>query len=521
MSMPTSPKIITKLLERRQIEADLHEMLAAGSEREFQRRAWAIASLGTDVVPVIINHLADPNLLPALGLVAAYLDPEIMSMALRQATLQPHRTHEERLAAVTILERFLGEEAEDLMPFDLGGDELDLLALLDEILTQPDGDPSLQLDLLQRLDQQEPDTVLGLVWTLKQRALTAEDTRQAPVLIDILRMMAQDVRSEIAQEALQVLGTLRFPEAAYALQTLEPIVQPELRSVAERALRRLRFSRVAIPDQGSPSPDWRALLSPTDGLGQQSVWFILEQQGGTLARFLNVLLNDRFGAVETAGHGQVPTQILPPSRPLGHLHDIALPDGSGAVLMVEIPFDVGRRMVRDALAQNWETQIPVAASLRLLSPWLWEASGADALPLRALPVLPSESDELLADSDRLLDHPAFSSWTLRGTSAFELSQKSIQRSTWSRDVMVRRVAGELFADAAVRQVFGRRLELVSEWFLWAADERRAQQALAVSRRILVDPQDLPFIQALIRRDLSQALEDSHRWNRMFDADSET
>lgn len=517
--MSTSPKIITKLLERRQIEADLRKMLAVDSEREFQRRAWAIASLGTDIIPILIDNLADAEILPALGLVAAYLDPETMSMALRQVILQPYRTHQERMAAVTILEQFLGETADDLAPFDLEGDEQDLLAVVDEILDHPDAGPSLHLDLLQRLDQQEPDVVLGLVWTLKQRALDAEDVDRTRTVIDILRMMAQDVRSEIAQEALGVLSTLRFPDAAYALQTLGPIVQPELRSMAERSLRRLRFSRVPVPDQSPPPPYWRALLSPMDGLGQQSVWFILEKPGKDQARFLNILLNDRYGAVEAAGHGQVPMQILPPPRPLGHLHDIALPDGSGAVLMAEIPFDVGRRMVRDALGKNWETQIPVAPSLRLLSRWLWEASGADALPPRRLPELPAGSDEGIAPSDRLLDHPAFSSWTLRGTAAFELAQKSMHRPTWSRDAMVRRVAGELFSDAAVRQIFSKRMELASEWFLWAADEQRAQQALAVSQRMLVDPQDVPFIQALIRRDLVQ-IEDSHRLNRRFEADSE-
>lgn len=503
--MPTSSKIITKLLERRQIEADLRKMLEAGSEREFRRQAQAIASLGSGVIPVIIDNLADARILTAIGLVATYLDPDAVSQALRQTILQPHRTNQERLAAVTILERFLGEAADDLTPGDLEGDELDLAALLDEILDPANTDPSLLLDLLQRLDQQEPDTVLAVVWSLRDMASTSEEISETRLAIDILRMMAQDVRAEISQEALQVLGTIRFSEAARALQTLSPIVQPELRPVAERALRRLRFSGVPVQDQTPPEPHWRALLNPIDGLGQQSVWFILEKQGMSQARFLNILVTDRFGAVETAGHSQVPVQILPPRKPVGNLHDIALPDGSGAALMVEIPFDVGRRLVRDVLAQNWETQIPVAAPLRLLSPWLWEVSGADTLPTRDLPELPAGSDELIANSHQLLAHPAFLSWTVRGTRAFELSQGSANRPTWSRDAMVRRVAGELFADSAMRQIFSRRLEIMGEWFSLSNDEHHAQQALAVSQGIVSSPQDLPFIRALIHRDLSQVL----------------
>ena len=127
-------------------------------------------------------------------------------------------------------------------------------------------------------------------------------------------------------------------------------------------LRKLRFVGVEVIALPAPDPDWRALVSPVDGLGQQSVWFIQEAGGTAQARFLNVLLSDRAGAVEAAGHGQVPMLSLPPRRPAGHVHDIALPDGSGAMLMLEMAFDPGRRLVLEALAANRETQIPVAGA---------------------------------------------------------------------------------------------------------------------------------------------------------------
>ena len=57
--MPASQnKIITKLRERRQIEAELHRMLAANSEPEFRRQAREIASLGSQVIPAIVGNWA-------------------------------------------------------------------------------------------------------------------------------------------------------------------------------------------------------------------------------------------------------------------------------------------------------------------------------------------------------------------------------------------------------------------------------------------------------------------------------
>ena len=62
-----------------------------------------------------------------------------------------------------------------------------------------------------------------------------------------------------------------------------------------------------------------------DGLGRQNVWFIRGSRLAGHVRFLNVLLNDQAGAVEAVGHSHVPTEMLPPQRPPGHVHDIRCP----------------------------------------------------------------------------------------------------------------------------------------------------------------------------------------------------
>jgi hypothetical protein len=515
--MPASQKIITKLRERRQIEASLRKMLTVSSELEFRQRAQEIASLGSQVIPTIIGNLdrADVRLLAAMGAVATHLDPEEVIMAMRYAVAHPQRTDRGRLGAMTILERFLGQLPDDDLLARLRDPEGVAISSLEEVLAQVEGSPATMIQYIEGLDQQEPHIVLAVVASLRAMGSISDPLERSPSplsgrpqrAVEPLRMMAQDVREEIAAEALRALGGMRLPEAAHALQTLLPIAWPAVRPLAERLLRKLQFSGVKVTPLPAPEPDWRALVSPLSGLGQQSVWFIQGSRGTEHARFVNVLLSDRAGAVEAMGHTRVPAQMLPPGQPLGHLHDIASPDGSGAMLMLEASFDVGRRLVVKALAHNLRTQIPVAGPLRLLSPWLWGCSGADSLPPRKLPDLSPEDETLLAASAQLLEHPAFTTWTARSEATLQAAEEALRHPGWELAVWVKRLTGELFGEPAMVEVLNNRLEAMSEWLLLAGDEHQARLALIAARAILASPaQDHLFLQAVVRRDLEWTLQ---------------
>ncbi len=500
--MPASQeKIITKLRERREIEADLRRMFAASSELEFRLEAQRIAELGPEVVPIIVANLnrADARMLAAMGAVAALLDREEMIAALRQAVLQPQTSDQGRIGALTILERFIGLPPDDDLLETLRDPEGAAVSSLEEVLRQVERDPAVLVEYVRGLDRQEPDVVLSVCRALRE---IVADTRA----VEPLRAMAQDVRTEIAVEALYSLGALRLPEAARALQTLIPAVAPELRPLAERLLRKLCFAGVEVGALPAPEPHWRALVSAVDGLGQQSVWFIQEERGTAQARFLNVLISDRAGAVEAAGHGQISVLSLPPRRPAGHVHDIALPDGSGALLMLETAFDLGRRLVVEGLASNRETQIPVAGILRLYSPWLWAVSGAESLPSWSLPDLEGNIDTLVAMSDRLVANPAFATWTVRSEGTLQAAEEALGRGEWDVQPWVRRLAGELFAEPVIAEMLARRLVAMSEWLFLAGEEEWARVALATAEAMPnTAPRDLPFVRALIRRDLEVLL----------------
>jgi hypothetical protein len=498
--VPTSQqKIITKLRERRQIEADLRAMASSSAEGQFRQKAQQIASLGVPVIPAIISNLdgADEQMLMAMGTVATYLDRRDVVQALRQAVRQPQRTDQGRITAMTILGRFLDEPPDPELLESLADPEYAATSSLEQVLNQAASDPSILIDYVQGLDQQEPDVVLALIRSLRRR--------RDPLAVEPLRMMAQDVREETAAAALQALGTMRLPEAARALQTLRPVCPPALRPQAERLLRKLQFAGVAVGPLPLPDPEWRSLVSPVDGLGQQSVWFIQEDGPTGLARFLNILLSDRAGAVEAAGYEQVSAAGLPPRRTLGHMHDIVLADGSGAMLMLEATFDLGRRLVLEALAHNRKTQIPVAGVLRLLSPWLWGYAGAGSLAAQILPQLGDEADDLAGGSDRLVVHPAFNAWTVQAETTLLAAEEAVRHPDRDPEVWVQRLAAEVLADPHVARVFSRRLVAMSEWLMLAGDGEGSRLALAAAQALSESPRDARFVQALIRRDLELVL----------------
>ncbi|MEJ2207858.1 MAG: hypothetical protein P8129_02340 [Anaerolineae bacterium] len=512
-------KIITKLLERRQIEADLRHMLEANTDLEFRRRAQGIAASGSEVIPTIIGNLdrADARLLTAMGVVTTFLDRQDIVGALRAAILESRLSDQGRVGAMAILQRFLGEGPDEQLLGSLDDPQGVTLSSLRNVLREAGRDPGVLVQYVESLDRQEPDVVLAVARQLLDVAGQAQSKgagagQERGGVVELLRMMAQDVRGEIAAAAIESLGTLRQPEAAQALQTLLPAVAPDLHPVAERLLRKLQFSGVEVNPLPAPDPDWRTLISPPGGQGQQAVWFLFQQGEAAQVRFLNVLLHDRAGAVEAVGHPQVPALMLPPRRSRGYVHDVALPDASGIMLMLEASFDVGRRLVRDALEDNRETQIPVAGLLRLRSPWLWGLAGGDELPARQLPKIEIEieaeaetGDDFARRSAGLLGHPAFVSWTLRGELLMGAAEEIVRQPGRNVERSVRRLAAELFSNSEVAWAFRRRLEAMSEWLLLAGDEAAARVALRTARGLTPRPAEQPFVQALVRRDLGLIL----------------
>jgi len=495
---PTGGKIITKLRDRRQIDTALRGLLEASSEIDLRRQVQAIARTGPKVLPSLIAALdrADAQTLPALGSVAAQLDRGETVDALYRVLQQPGHSYAARTAAVAILERFLDIHVTDDLRPGLSETTGAMVASLGGLLERAEQDPAILADAVQELDQQEPDVVLALVSALRGTP--------GPRPVELLHMLAQDVRVEVASEAIAALGSLRLPEGARALQTLIPAAEPALRPQAERLLRKQRFAGVEVGPLPPATAAYRALASPVDGEGQRQVWFA-EETGGTLARQVLVLvLSDDAGVVNAVQHSEVPKLSLPRRQLPGTWTAVRMVRGEMA--LAEVPWDTGRRLVAEALRQNRETQIPLPGALRLLGSWLW------AIRLAAFPQPPliepeAEGEDLVAQSGRLAGHLAFSAWHPAQEAATAAADKALHRPAWDREIWVRRLAAELVAEPGTARRLARRLRANAEWLALAGETLPARTALAAAGALDGEgARHLPFLLALVRRDLDAALE---------------
>ena len=140
----------------------------------------------------------------------------------------------------------------------------------------------------------------------------------------------------------------------------------------------------------------------------------------------------------------------------------------------------------------------MAGTLRLLGIWLWEVSGADDLPPRRLP--PPESPSAGTGGEELAQHPAFATWTLRSETLLRAAESIVRQGGRALEAWIPRLAGEA-VDQELAELLRRRLLAMSEWLLLAGEAALAQQALATAEGLATSPHTLPFVHALIRRDL--------------------
>ena len=494
---PTGPKIITKLRDRRQIDTALRRLLEASSEIDLRRQVQAIARTGSPVIPSLIAALdrADAQTLAALGLVAVQLDRAETVDALYRVLQQPGHSFAARTAAMAILERFLGIQVPDDLRPGLAETAEAVVSSLEGLLDRAELDPAVLADAVQELDLQEPDVVLALVSALRDVP--------GPRPVELLRMLAQDVRVEVASEAIDALGRLRLTEAARALQTVIPAAEPVLRPQAERLLRKQQFAGVEVAPLPAATDAFRALAGPLDGEGQRQVWFVEETAGPGARQVLILALHDETGVVNATQHREVPKTSLPKRQPPGTW--TAIGTGRGEMALAEVSWDTGRRLVAEALRENRETQVPLPGALRLLGSWLWAVRLA-AFPQPPLLEPEAAGEELVAQSGGLAGHPAFSAWHPAQEAATAAAGEALRRPAWDREIWVRRLAAELVAEPGTARRLARRLRANAEWLALAGETLPARIALAAAGAMDGgEARNLPFLLALVRRDLDAAL----------------
>jgi len=499
-------KVITTLQERRRIERELEFLLHAHSRFELAIMAGRVASFGPQVIPVLLNKLntTDNRLLTVLGAVAAHLDRAVIVPALREAALDPERTDRARMGALVILSRFLGEEVDETYYASLRNPQAVALEALQAVLEAAQTNRTVLLDYARTLLEQPLDVILAVIEALR--------THPSTPVVELLRLLAQDVEPEIAEQALRILGMIKHPAAVRALQILLNMLPEPLRSATEHSLRKLRFSGLKLDPLPPPDYQWRALVSPPSAEGTQMVWIIGPTPIAGIWKLLGLTLDDGVGIREAFGEERVVASQVPTWAPRGYLHHVTLPGGAGSLLLLETDFEYGRQLVKEALMRSWASRTGTPLSFRLLSDYLWGYAWPAEEPEPVLPSLPETADQILLGQTRqLLQVPAFAHyWLLKNELVYRYADRMRAWHIPSRGApeinhWTLRLSRRYFTEE-VRTAYKNRLLKMSEWLMRSRQREAARLALVAARTITtVPPESHPLVTGMVGWSLDVAL----------------
>ncbi|MDQ1301638.1 MAG: hypothetical protein QG637_1560 [Chloroflexota bacterium] len=483
-------KVLTGLLERRAIEAAFDALAEAPTPAEMARCAQTVADHGSAVLPVLLARLntEDPKVRGGLGLVAQRLERELVAPALKAAIRARERSDQARMTALTLLERYLDEPADEGLLGAIQNPSGVARQSLRELIAAMAQSPAAIVEYLTQLAAQPPDAP-GLL----MQALPG--LMPHPHLVTLLRMFAQGEDARLAQQAIELLGRTRTPDALLALISLAVALPPERAAAADRGARKLRFSGVQAAPAVEPAA-WQALLSPVDSMGAQAIWFMRRQSETDRPMALSIIMQDPVGILAAAEMGDVAEADLPPIVPEGEILSAPQPGERRPLMLVGASFEAGRQVVYQALKQSWASGHPLPLSYRFLSGMLWQYGAVaddSALQPEAVADLLARHGDLTAT---LLDHPAFTGWFWRAPALHDAAEKlGTRHARLARATSVAELARLAFGptDAAS---YRRRLSAMARWLQLARQPAVAELAQAAAAQLAADP---PAETLLVRR----------------------
>lgn len=493
-----SPKIITTFQSRLEINSILRSLGDTTGEFALRRQAKEIVDkYGDQAITPLLALLDTPNpqLRGGLGYVSTLLDRDKIVPALRSAAVNRSLSDQARIAAITILERFLDVEPEPAMYVGMASPEELALQSLREVLVEAQSNRLVLVEYLEQLAQEPPDVLLTMVRSAKR--LEGDEG------VEVLRLFAQDPYQPAAEEALQALGSRSETAAAIALWALVPTLPPALRSQAERSLQKLRLRGVPLAHAEAPSETMRCLASPPDAQGNQALWFIQPNSSLETNQVLQVLLAGKSGVVQAAGSLAADNAALPAPLPRGQVHTGEAADGQRAVLLLEAPVDYGRRRVTAALQRNWMAGQATPLHYRLLNPllWRWTAPGVAEPAARSV--------TLVADDVELLRHPVLSTWFVLTRKIYQAAEQFLtgaaETTPQEVDTAMRDMVEDLASNADLMATLSASLLLLAEWLDLAGEQQTANQAHAAAERIVENPSAQPLLAQLSVQGLRLAM----------------
>lgn len=395
----TDQGIISGFQERRQLEEALNALGQTTTEAALMSAARQLANRfpAERLIAAIQRRLGDPNsqLRGGLGHLSALLPPAVIVPVLREVAGNRQKPPIERMTALLILERYLGETVSPALTSDLvGNDDIAMQSLL-EAVEEGRRNRHVFLEYVTQMQEHGIDVAFMVMGLMNQ--LAPDDQ------VELLRLIAQDTRTQIARSALERLVALaaNHDRALAALHALSLTLAPSLVEPAQRALRKLQFTgRRYTP----PSADaWRALLGPTDAGGYFTLWLVkMPAHSAADGVLLGFTLTLQQGIIECSGVANMEASQLPPARWVGDLVVIG-EEPEPRTTMLEAPLAVGRWLVQQALAAHWRQPEPsdLPGEYKLYNDLIWQF---------APPQLPDNLSNIFAEmGDTGLEQPNINS----------------------------------------------------------------------------------------------------------------
>jgi hypothetical protein len=164
---------------------------------------------------------------------------------------------------------------------------------------------------------------------------------------------------EMVKRILQNLSRLTKAGAVTAIKESMPyIVEPELKSLAERAIRKLSFKGITENEKAvkpvKKGEIYKVLVTNIDGIGSQSLW--ISRYTGRKIECMFLLINERSGIKDCFGNKMTRKQF---DEMIVHQFD-------EGIIINEIDYLKAVAMIKDALYVNQQKNIRIAPAFHFL-----------------------------------------------------------------------------------------------------------------------------------------------------------
>ncbi|HRW47296.1 MAG TPA: hypothetical protein P5333_07240 [Caldilinea sp.] len=517
--MAEEPRIINTFQQRRQLEEALATLAATHAEAELVDQVRAIADRFSAelLVAAVQRNLGTTSsqVRGGIGHLCALLPPELIVPPLRAVVADRQHAPLQRTTAALILERYLGETVSPALMGDLAGSDDAAFQSLLEAIEEGRTNRHVLLEYVTQMAE-HPVDVAFMVLGLLDRLAPADR-------VELLRLIAQDQRHQVARVAVERLALLAAAEAGEtahrALYVLAQTLSPTLAELCERSLRKLQFTgrRFQPPDPAG----WHALLSAADTGGFATLWFVHDvtdpaREDGALLAFVLAPADGvlQFSGVETMEQTQLPSH--------GKVGDLVNFDNGGGkpALLLQIPFEVGRALVSRTLDAWWarDAQADLPGEYKLYNDLLWQFAPAEMTESLA-PFLAEEITTGLEQPDvaaleaaagALIEHPIFAGWVGWATAVWSTLQParsgdSTVNTAALTGVVLREIDG-LPNRSLLQTTMAAALRMQALWLKLDREEKMSGHAALLARWMTALPvRKNPLLAGLLHAGLERTL----------------